>query len=335
MRALVYDGPGLMRLERRTEPRPGPGEAVVAVHAAGICGSDVHGYAGTTGRRRPGVVMGHEAAGRVASVGDGVTSIVPGGRVAIRSLLPCGRCTLCLAGRTSICPDRRGLGMHLDGAYADAVVVPETMLLALPDSAAYPLAALIEPLAVAMHGVAVTPRELLERVVIVGAGTIGLLTLLAARLAGAGRIAVVDRLPRRLDLAMTLGADAVIDAGSPASVAAVSGSADAVFEAVGVSGALHTAVAAARPGGQVTLLGNLEPTVQLEMQEVVTRELSLRGAYGFDAEFGRAAEAIVSGEVDVSPLIELTLPLEEGPRVFHELAHGTLDAVKVILAPAT
>jgi L-iditol 2-dehydrogenase len=333
MRALVYRGPGEMHIEQRAYPRPRPGGVVVAMRAAGICGSDVHGYTGTTGRRRPGVVMGHEAAGRVALVGAGVTSVAPGSRVAIRSLLPCGRCAHCLAGRTSICPDRLGLGMQIDGAYADAVVVPEAMLLPLPDSVADADAALIEPLAVAMHGVAVTPVDLLDNVVIVGAGTIGLLTLLAARLAGAVRVTVIDRLPRRLELATRLGADAAFEAGSEASVAELTHSADAVFEAVGVTETVGTAVAAARRGRQVTLLGNLAPTVELAMQEVVTRELTLRGAYGFDAEFDRAAATIASGQVDVSPLIELTLPLEEGPRVFRELADGSLDAIKVILAP--
>ena len=338
MKALVYRGPGEMPLEDRPDPVPGPGQVVVAIRASGICGSDVHGFTGATGRRRVGVVMGHEAAGEVVELGPGVSSARIGDRVVLRSILPCGRCDRCRHGQTNICEDRQGLGMHLDGAYAERVLVPEGMLLPLPETLSYEDGALVEPLAVAMHAVNITPFELMDFVVIVGAGAIGLLTLLAARQRGAGSIIVTDRDPHRLGVARMLGADQAIDVGAGDPIDAIAAAtngrgADAVFEAVGIAATVAQSVAAARPGGQVTWIGNSAPEVALPMQQLVTRELTIRGAYGFVDEFEQAADALASGWIDARPLIECVAPLEDGPDLFRQLAAGSLSAVKVVLAP--
>lgn len=338
MRSLVFIGPGEMALQERPDPHPAGGEVVVAVRAAGICGSDVHGYLGSTGRRRPGVVMGHEAAGDVVEVGEGVTTVKPGDRVALRSILPCGVCDRCRRGQPNICTDRRGLGMQFDGAYADRIVVPEQMLLLMPDTLSYSDGALIEPLAVAMHAVNRTPFDLMDFVVVIGAGAIGLLTLLAARLRGAGSIVVTDRNEHRLAMARSLGADQAInvDIADPVTIVrnATGGrGADAVFEAVGISATVAQSLATARSGGQVTWIGNSLPTVELSMQELVTRELTLRGAYAFNEEFDQAADAIAAGWIDVRRLVERTAPLDLGPDLFRQLGAAELDDVKVILVP--
>lgn len=338
MRSLVFIGPGQMELQERPDPQPGRGEVVVSVRAAGICGSDVHGYLGVTGRRRPGVVMGHEAAGDVIEVGAGVTRVRAGDRVALRSILPCGACERCRRGESNICPTRQGLGMQFDGAYADRIVLPETMLLPLPDTLTYADGALIEPLAVAMHAVNRTPFDLMDFVVVIGAGAIGLLTLLAVRLRGAGSIVVTDRNVHRLAMARTLRADLVVnvdDADPVAIVREATGGrgADAVFEAVGIGATVAQSLAAARSGGHVTWIGNLLPAVELSMQELVTRELTLRGAYTFNEEFEQAAAAIAGGRIDVGMLVERTAPLEEGAELFRQLGAAELDAVKVILVP--
>jgi L-iditol 2-dehydrogenase len=327
-----------MALQERPDPRPGAGEVVVAVRAAGICGSDVHGYLGATGRRRPGVVMGHEAAGDVIEAGAGVTSIRAGDRVALRSILPCGACDRCRRGQPNICTNRRGLGMQFDGAYADRILVPEALALPLPDTLSYVDGAMIEPLAVAMHAVNRTPFDLMDFVVVIGAGAIGLLTMLAARLRGAGSIVVTDRNEHRLAVAQTLGADLTInvDAADPVAVVrnATGGrGADAVFEAVGISPTVAQSLATARSGGQVTWIGNSLPSVELGMQDVVTRELTLRGAYAFNEEFELAADAIAAGWVDVRRLVERTAPLDQGPELFRQLGSAELDAVKVALTP--
>ena len=340
MKALVFVGPGVMELLERPDLRPGRGEVVVAVRAAGICGSDVHGYVGSTGRRRPGVVMGHEAAGDVVEVGPEVASVQVGERVFLGSILPCGRCEPCRRGQSNVCADRRGLGMHLDGAYAEQIVVPEALALRLPDSLSYEQGALIEPLAVAMHAVNITPFELMDVVVVVGAGPIGLLTLLAARLRGAGSVIVTDRSPHRLSVARELGASLTIEVGSTEPIGAVQlatqgRGADAVFEAVGISATVAQSLAVARAGGQVTWIGNSAPTVELPMQELVTRELTLRGSYGFTGEFQQAADLLSSGRIDVRRLIERRAPLDEGPSLFRELGDGSLDAVKVVFVPTS
>ena len=199
---------------------------------------------------------------------------------------------------------------------------------------------MIEPLAVAMHAVNLTPLELMDRVVIVGAGTIGLLTLLAVKLRGAGRIVITDRSAHRLEMASALGADATVDvgAGDPVAAvrAAVGGSgADAVFEAVGVSATVEQSLAVVRLGGHVTWIGNSEPRVELGMQDLVTKELTLRGSYAFGTEFETAHDALAARRIDVDPLIERIVPLEEGSAIFKELGEGNLSAVKVMLAPAS
>ncbi len=338
MRALIFIGPGEMPMLERPDPEPGSGQAVVAVRAAGICGSDVHGYLGATGRRRPGIVMGHEAAGDVIAIGPDVSSVKEGDRVALRSILPCGRCDRCRHGRPNICPDRQGMGMHFDGAYAEQILVTDSLLLPLPDTLSYEDGALIEPLAVAMHAVNRTPFELMDFVVVVGAGAIGLLTLLAARLRGAGSIVVTDLSAHRLEVARSLGADLTIDVGSSDPVAAIAAAtdgrgADAVFEAVGVGATVAQSLAVARPGGQVTWIGNSAPLVEMPMQALVTGELTVRGAYGFSDEFEQAADALAAGWIDARRIVECVAPLEEGPELFSRLGDSSLAAVKVVLTP--
>ena len=327
-----------MPLEERPEPVAGPGQVVVAVRASGICGSDVHGFTGSTGRRRVGVVMGHEAAGEVIAAGEAVGRLRVGDRVVLRSILPCGQCDRCHGGQPNLCLERLGLGMQIDGAYAERVVVPEAMAEPIPDELSFEDAALVEPLAVAMHAVDLTPVGPADTVAIVGAGPIGLLTLLAVRRRGAGRILVTDRDPHRLGLARALGADEAIDvsAGDPVErvLSATDGrGVDAVLEAVGIAPTVAQSIAIARPGGTVTWVGNSAPEVPSPMQQVVTRELTIRGAYGFVDEFAAAIDALSAGWPDAHRLIERTARLEEGEGLFRDLAAGTVPAVKVVLVP--
>jgi L-iditol 2-dehydrogenase len=338
MRALVFAGPGEMPLCDHPDPVPAAGEVVVAVRAAGICGSDVHGFLGVTGRRRPGVVMGHEAAGDVVELGPGVTSVRVRDRVVLRSILSCGRCERCRRGQPNVCMDRRGMGMHFDGAYAERIAVAESLLLPMPDTMTYEDGALVEPLAVAMHAVNITPFALMDFVVVLGAGPIGLLAVLAARLRGAGSIVVTDRSAHRLAVARSLGADLTIDVSTQDPVEVVMNAtagrgADAVLEAVGVGATAAQSIRLARYGGHVTWIGNSAPTAELPMQDLVTRELTLRGSYGFTQEFEAAADALAAGTVDARRLIERLAPLEEGSELFRELGAGELDAVKVVLQP--
>jgi len=338
VRVLVFEGPWQMALHERPSRSPAADEVVVAVHAAGICGSDVHGYVGATGRRKPGVVMGHEAAGEVLEVGSEVETVRPGDRVALRSILPCGECDACRRGDANVCENRRGLGMQIDGAYADEVVVPASLALRIPDDVTYGQAAVIEPLGVALHAVALTPFTPDDDVAIVGAGAIGLLSLLAVRDRGAARIVVTDRSRHRLALAHRLGADVTIDANKGDAAAEIRRAtdgrgADAVIEAVGIAATVQQSIAGARAGGHVTWVGNSAPSVEIPMQDVVTRELRIRGAYGSTTEFDEAADLVASGRIDVTPLIELVAPLDDAPAIFRALGEGRLEAAKVIVEP--
>ena len=339
MKALVFEGAWQMPLREVEAPQPGPHDVIVSVQAVGICGSDVHGYMGITGRRLPPVVMGHEFGGIVSAVGERATRAAVGQKVIVQPLITCGQCTNCRAGLPNICLNRSGLGMmSTHGAMAEAVRVPEQLLYPMPEGMAWEQSALVEPLAVALRAVNQTPLTLMGTVVIIGAGTIGLLTLLAAKLRGAGTVIVTDLSPHRLELASQLGADVVVNVREADPVAAVHAQTDgqgaqAVIEAVGVAASVKQSLAVVRTGGHITWIGNSEAEVPLNMQQVVTRELTIRGTYGFAEEFGRSIQAIHSGRVDVTPLIERTAPLADGPQLMHDLAKGTLDVAKVVLRP--
>ncbi|HMO57488.1 MAG TPA: galactitol-1-phosphate 5-dehydrogenase [Roseiflexaceae bacterium] len=338
MQVLMYEGPWQMPLREIDAPVAGANDVIVKVEAVGICGSDVHGFTGSTGRRTPGIVMGHEVSGTISALGSAVRGYHIGDRVIIQPQTTCGSCRMCLAGRSNICEKRTMIGMHTHGAYAEAVRVPSAQLYRMPDGLSWEHGALVEPLAVALHAVNCTPLNLMESVVIVGAGPIGLLALLGARLKGAGKIIVTDRSKHRLALAKQLGADLTVNVAEEDAVATVLAAtegrgAHAAIEAVGITPTVQQALAMTRIGGHVTWIGNSAPEVTLNMQQVVTREITIRGVYGFGDEFGQAIHALSSGALPVAPLIEQVAPFHKGPPLFDGLARGTLETVKIILRP--
>ncbi|MGE5140698.1 MAG: zinc-dependent alcohol dehydrogenase [Rudaea sp.] len=338
MKALVYEGAWQMPMRQVQAPKPGPDQATIAVKTVGVCGSDVHGYKGTTGRRKPPIIMGHEFSGTVEAVGTEVKNFKPGDRVVATPLLTCGYCDNCRAGFPNQCQNRSGLGVNLNGAYADEVSVSEKMLFHLPEEMTWEQGALVEPLAVAMHAVNLAPIELMDTVVIIGAGTIGLLTILAARLKGANKIIVTDALPHRLEFARRLGANAAINVTEGDPVAAVQAQtegkgAPVVIEAVGITPTVKQSLQMAKNGGTVVWIGNSEPEVTINMQQIVTRELTVRGAYGFNEEFERSLQAIRAGRVDPTVLVEKRASLEEGTQIIDDLARGKTDLIKVMLTP--
>lgn len=338
MQALVWEGAWQMPLQDIDAPEPGPEDVIVAVEAAGICGSDVHGYTGSTGRRFSGIVMGHEFAGQIKALGSAVTEHRIGDRVIVHPILTCGECIQCLAGRPNICMKRKLIGIHQHGAYSEAVLVPQSQLYPLPDHLTYEQGAFAEPLGIALHAVNNTPFNPTDTIVIVGAGPIGLLAMLAARHKGVARIIVTDRIASRLARAQQLGADEVINVAEQDAVARVceltqGAGADAAIEAVGITATVQQALALTRTAGHITWIGNAQPEVAINMQDVVGREITIRGTYGFYQEFGEAINALATGEIDVRPLIDRVAPLAEGPDIFRSLADGSLDAVKVILHP--
>ncbi len=219
MKALVLKEYLKLNYEDAPEPQCGPAEVLVAVKACGICGSDVHGMDGSTGRRRPPIIMGHEAAGVIAETGPGVNGWKRGDRVTFDSTIFCGTCEFCQSGRVNLCNQRRVLGVSCEdyrqhGAFAEYVAVPKRILHRLPDTLSFEHAALIEPFAIAFHALNRSPVTLNETAVVVGCGMIGLAVIQAARLAGFGRIVAVDVAPEKLALAARLGATDTIDSRS-------------------------------------------------------------------------------------------------------------------------
>jgi L-iditol 2-dehydrogenase len=339
MRSLLLDAERHLALVDTPIPAPElPTDVLVRVRAVGICGSDLHGYLGHSGRRIPPIVMGHEATGEVVEVGAGVRSLRPGARVATNTVAACRCCRPCLAGDRSLCEHRRILGMNAPGAYAEYVVWPEESLPALPDGLSYEAGALAEPLAVALHAVnsaAVKPGDV---VFIAGGGTIGVLVHLLVWIAGAGRIIVSDLHPERLESARAFGADVVIDAGreDPVAVARehTGGSGvDVAIEAVGAGTTARQTIEAVRNAGTVVWLGNSQDRIEIGMQSVVTRNLTIRGSYGMSGdEFGRALGLLADGRLPVGDIINRYASLDEGPVLFEELLAGPAT-IKCVMRP--
>ena len=332
------------RLEIKDMPMPevGRGEVRIRVSSCGICGSDVHGFDGSSGRRIPPLIMGHEAAGTVESVGESVEGLGPGDRVTFDSMISCGTCRFCRAGEANLCDNRRVVGVSpgewkQHGAFAEYVVVPQHIVFRLPDALSFEHAAMVEPVSVAVHAVSRTPIRLGDRAVVVGCGMIGLLTIQAAKAAGCGTVFAVDLDETRLERAARLGADVTLNAREdvPAAVtAATEGQgADVAFEAVGAAKPIATAVASLRKGGALTLIGNVTPQVDVDLQAIVTRELTLFGSCASSGEYPLCLDLMGRGVIKVDELVTAVAPLEDGPAWFDRLYAREPGLMKVILQP--
>jgi L-iditol 2-dehydrogenase len=336
MKALMYRGPWEMPVEEVERPAASSGRVVVEVKSVGICGSDVHGYTGSTGRRTPGIIMGHEFAGAISALGEGVEGFAPGDEVVVMPFYSVAEGVDPYAINRS--PYRRMTGMNEHGAYAEQVAVRPAQLFRKPPQLSWTRAALCEPVAVTMHAVNITPIELMQNVVIIGAGPIGLLAMLAARLKGAGKLIVTDRSARRLELAEELGADVIINVDQQDAVKAIheitGDGADMTLEAVGISPTAQQAIDVTRNGGHVTWIGNSAKNITIDMQSIVTREITVRGTYGFnEIEFAAAIDALAGGRLNVDALVERIATLDEASEIFRQLAKGEKDWVKVVVEP--
>ena len=332
-----------LTLTEMAEPEPGPDEVLVRVKACGICGSDVHGLDGSTGRRVPPLVMGHEAAGEIVRSGERAADLLPGERVTFDSTIFCGQCFHCARGEVNLCDNREVLGVspgsyRRHGAFAEYVSVPRRVVYRLPDNLTFVRAAMIEAVSVAVHAVDLTPVRLGDTAVVVGAGMIGLLAVQAVRLAGCSRVIAVDVDSRRLELARRLGAVETIDARSadaPAAIRELTGGrgADIAIECVGSPETVRMSVAAVRKAGAVTLVGNISPSVDLPLQEVVTRQLRVQGSCASSGEYPACIRLISSGAIQVDPLISAVAPIEDGAGWFDRLYRREPGLMKVILEP--
>ncbi|MEM7312015.1 MAG: galactitol-1-phosphate 5-dehydrogenase [Planctomycetota bacterium] len=325
------------------KPTIGDKDVLVQVKACGICGSDIHGYDGSSGRRIPPLVMGHEAAGIVAEIGADVTDFAVGDRVTFDSTVSCGDCFFCRAGRINLCDNRMVLGVSCGeyrrhGAFADFVSVPQHICYRLPEDLPFEHAAMIEAVSVAVHAANRTPVSLGDTAVVVGSGMIGLLTIQAIRLAGCSQVIAVDLDTERLEKAKLLGASIGLKADEvdvPETVRELTSGrgADVVLEVVGATATIETAVESARKGGSITLVGNLAPNVEMPLQSIVTRELNVFGTCASSGEYPACIDLLASGTIRVDEMITAKATLEGGAEWFARLYDGEPGAMKVILEP--
>lgn len=313
MKALVFTAPGVVEIQDLPDVVAGEGEVIVQVDRAGICGSELHGIQ-TPGFRTPPLVMGHEFVGHTED----------GRHVAVNPLTSCGACEFCGAGHTQLCRTRSLLGVHRAGGFAERAAVPRSALHDLPDNIDWDRAALIEPVANAVHAWALAGAPKGLRIGVIGCGPIGLACLEVARHAGAGFIACADLASDRRDVAVSLRADVV---GS-----SLEGEFDVTFDAVGTRATRTSSLERLIPGGTTVWLGLATPDAGFDAQGAIRLEKTVRGSFAYnDAEFSEA--------IRMAPHLDLswstTYPLEEGADIFTALMNGQTTPIKALLQPST
>lgn len=341
MKVVLHKGPHCEVIEERRIPESGPGQVLVRVRAAGICGSDLHGFQGLIPQRRvPGLVMGHEGAGEVVALGPGVSRLSRDMRVAIDPQIVCGTCTHCTRGWSNLCTNKKIIGSSmlgkLDGCFAEYIVIPERNAHVLPENVSFSEAAMVEPLSNALHAVGRAKPDLGDTMVVLGAGTIGLSVIAAAKAAGADMVVAVDLSSYRLQVAQTLGADRTINATDQDPVETVRDltggeGADMVVEAVGIAGTYQQAVSMVRQHGKLVALGIVDEMVSFLMRSLVFGELTVFGSTAFTCEPDRALRMIASGHIDVTPMITHRFSLDKAQEAFELLDRGEENAIKVLL----
>lgn len=341
MRALVLADFGRLEMTQRPDPRPGPGEVLLRVIATGICGSDLHGYTGENGRRRPGQVMGHEMVGTVEAVGAGVDGTPrPGARATVNPVIGCGSCAACAAGIPQRCADRRVIGVDptLDASFAEYLVAPAGNVVPLPDTMPEEYGALVEPLAVGHHAAGRGSIGPGDTVLVLGGGPIGQAVLLAALRAGAERVVVSEPSPGRRALCARLGARSIDPAGGDVAgevTAACGGPATVAVDAVGVSATLADALAATAPGARIVLVGMGSPRLDVAAFDISTQERSVIGTFSYPpAEFRAVADWVGTAPPQLAGLVERRVTMAEAPATFAELAADPTVAGKVLVYSA-
>ncbi len=341
MRAAVIHPPHVLRVEDVAMDVAGPRGVTVRVRNGGICGSDLHYYHhggfGTVRVQQP-MILGHEVAGEVVAIGSAVTRVKPGDRVAINPSLPCNACKFCLEGAQQHCLDMRFFGSamrlpHVQGGFREQLVCDESQ--AVPADMPLERAAFAEPLSVCLHAVRQAGPMLGRRVLVVGAGPIGVLCAMVARHAGARDIVMTDLLDAPLTLARQVAADRTVnvatDSAAMAQYGADKGYFDVAFEASGSPQGVASALAALRPGGTLVQVGLGGAETAVPMNLIVAKEITLRGTFRFHAEFEMAVALLARGALDVAPLLTEVVPLSEAARAF-TLATDRKRAMKVQLA---
>jgi 2-desacetyl-2-hydroxyethyl bacteriochlorophyllide A dehydrogenase len=342
MRAAFCRGPGTLVLDEVARPEPGPEDVVVAVRSCGICGTDLHWYHDTM--MIPAVCPGHEIAGEVAEVGSAVHGLRAGDRVALEGIASCGACRSCMAGNYHLCPSIGIVGITIPGGFAERIRIPARHCFPIPPDVDFPTAALSEPLAVAVHGVRIAALSVGQRVIVLGAGTIGLAAVIAARAGGAGEILVTARRPQQRAAALALGADRVFDDADESGLrdAAQASPVDLVLETVGgAADTLETAVGVCRPGGTICVLGVYTKPVMFPSIFMIAKELRLQGSMVYNRAGARADFEIVEdllarrGKQIGEALVTHRFPLAEIAAAFRTADDKGTGSIKVSVTDDT
>ncbi|MCI9328856.1 zinc-binding dehydrogenase [Schaedlerella sp.] len=343
MKAAIFKAPYEFEICEREIPKPKEHEVLIRIRAVGICGSDIHPYRGNgLDRREPGIIMGHEATGDVAEIGGKVTRWKPGDRVAVNPQINCEFCIMCRKGLPHLCdhPLLIGSSMRgfLDGAMCEYLVMHEKQLYHLPDEVSYDYGTFLDPLGNAIHLINRGGVKLGDKVVITGAGTIGLLAVQTARLAGAVKVIAVDLSDYKLGIAKDVGATCCLKSDDPDFLEKVKQETDGmgpdvVVEAVGISTTYNLALQMCRKRGTVVALGFTKPELELAIQQIVYKELHVFGSTGYADECGTTLEYLKNNMVDIEKVITHRLPLEKVKEGFDLLCEPDSKAIKVILNP--
>lgn len=343
MKALVLEEYNKLVYKDFPDPEVAADEVLVKVEAVGICGSDVHGMDGSTGRRRPPIVMGHEAAGIISAIGKDVSGWSVGDRVTFDSTIYRLDDWYTRKGLYNLSDNRMVLGVspgeyRRHGAFAEYVNIPQHILYKIPDNVTFTQASMVEPVAVAAHAVELTPVLWNDTAVVVGSGMIGLFVIQVLRAKGCGTIIAVDLEEERLTLARELGADVVLNPKKDdirKEVEALTGGrgADIAFEVVGITATVRTAIESVRKGGTVTLVGNLTPTVEIPLQAVVTQQLRLQGSCAICGEYPAVLDMIARKAINVEAILSAEAPLSKGAEWFQRLYNKEPGLIKVVLKP--
>jgi len=340
MKALRYLGPNNLEVCEIETPKPGKGEVLLRVRACGICGSDVHGYLGKTGRRTPPMTMGHEFSAEVVENGAGAGKFLPGDLVAVQPTLFCGECENCRSGFTNCCVNKEFFGvLSKDGAFAEYVVSPEKLLYRLPEGVTPYIGAMTEPYSVAYGAVKKAGQLAGKNVLLLGSGMIGLCILQLVKAQNPALIIVSDLSRERLDTALALGADKAVnprecDALSRICELTDGRMIDVSIEAVGVEDTANLSIKALKLGGTAVWVGNLQSDMTINMQDIVVSARQVIGSYTFThEEFGEVVNLFGSGAFDAERLISKVVSLDEAHAAFIELNEHPDGLIKIIVDP--
>ncbi len=334
MKAALLKGPYNIEIIDTERPKLRPGQVLIKVRRCGICGSDLHAYKGKHPDFVIPVIPGHEFSGDVVEIGEGVEKVKIGDRVTVEPLVVCGKCYFCARGEYHRCLDLKVLGAQANGAFAEYIAVDERWVYRLPDTFTYEEGAMVEPLAVAVHAVK-RAEPLGDNVLILGAGTIGLLTLQVARARGAINIIITDIVDWKLDVARRLGATVAVNPEKEDLKDVVMRytnglGVDVAFEAVGSPITLSQALELTRKGGNVVVIGVFEePEVKLNIMNVVNKELNVYGSLVYNWDFERAINLIRTRRVDVRSLVSDVIKLEEIKKGFERMLAREEGIIKI------